>query len=211
MVRWDQRRSTVGFAGPDRRHRKSEREFALKGHRRRGLSGRRQSLVGGREEAIKSGRPVNRVRLEFFHAVLGAERLLCRTDQSAFSGVVHRAEDRVSAHSTGTSATGEHVESFHAPLRDEFLNVSWFENLWDARRKSTAWKEDHNERRPHSSLGYRTPAEYARQLLLSSGSALRRPKEWMRMSYDPTCEFWGRPSCRLRRGLELRGTRSTLT
>jgi putative transposase len=65
------------------------------------------------------------------------------------------------------------VESFHARLRDECLNVSWFENLWDARRKIAAWQEEYNERRPHSSLGYQTPAAYARQLAASVGSALR--------------------------------------
>ena len=65
------------------------------------------------------------------------------------------------------------VESFHARFRDECLNVSWFENLWDARRKIAAWKEEYNERRPHSSLGYQTPAAYARQLAGSAGSALR--------------------------------------
>lgn len=62
------------------------------------------------------------------------------------------------------------VESFHARLRDECLNVSWFANLWDARRKITAWQEEYNERRPHSSLGYHTPAAYARQLAASAGS-----------------------------------------
>jgi putative transposase len=66
-----------------------------------------------------------------------------------------------------------HVESFHARFRDECLNVSWFEDLWDARRKIAAWKEEYNERRPHSSLGYQTPAAYARQLAASAGSALR--------------------------------------
>jgi putative transposase len=66
-----------------------------------------------------------------------------------------------------------YVESFNGKLRDECLNVSWFENLWDARRKIAAWQIEFNEERPHSSLGYQTPAEYARQLVPSSGSALR--------------------------------------
>ena len=66
-----------------------------------------------------------------------------------------------------------HVESFNGKLRDECLNLSWFENLWDARRKIAAWQKEYNEERPHSSLKYQTPAEYARQLLDSSGSALR--------------------------------------
>jgi putative transposase len=66
------------------------------------------------------------------------------------------------------------VESFTGKLRDECLNVNWFENLWDARRKTAAWRVEYNEERPHSSLGYQTPAAFARQLSPgSSGSALR--------------------------------------
>ncbi len=52
-------------------------------------------------------------------------------------------------------------ESFNGKLREECLRVSWFENLFDARRKILAWRTEYNEQRPHSSLGYRTPAEFA--------------------------------------------------
>ena len=55
------------------------------------------------------------------------------------------------------------VESFNGRLRDEFLNVSWFQNLFDARSKAAAWRREYNEQRPHSSLGYRTPKEFAGQ------------------------------------------------
>jgi putative transposase len=55
-----------------------------------------------------------------------------------------------------------HVESFHGRLRDECLNVHWFRNLFDARRKITLWRLDYNAARPHSSLAYRTPEEFAR-------------------------------------------------
>jgi putative transposase len=53
------------------------------------------------------------------------------------------------------------VESFHGRLREECLNLSWFQNLFDARRKITAWRTEYNEERPHSSLGYKTPKEFA--------------------------------------------------
>jgi putative transposase len=53
------------------------------------------------------------------------------------------------------------VESFHGRLRDECLNASWFWNLWDARRKVADWRIEYNQQRPHSSLGYRTPEEFA--------------------------------------------------
>jgi putative transposase len=56
------------------------------------------------------------------------------------------------------------VESFHGKLRDECLRVSWFGNLFDARRKILAWRTEYNQERPHSSLGYRTPQEFAREV-----------------------------------------------
>ena len=46
--------------------------------------------------------------------------------------------------------------------------MSWFMNLFDARRKVALWKAEYNEQRPHSSLGYRTPAEFARMAMTRS-------------------------------------------
>jgi putative transposase len=62
------------------------------------------------------------------------------------------------------------VESFHGKLRDECLNASWFGNLFEARVKIAAWKEEYNEERPHSSLGNLPPREFARRT-----AALRSP------------------------------------
>lgn len=56
------------------------------------------------------------------------------------------------------------VESFNGRLRDECLNASWFLTLADAKQKIEAWREDYNGERPHSSLGYQTPEEFARGL-----------------------------------------------
>jgi putative transposase len=53
------------------------------------------------------------------------------------------------------------IESFKWRLRDECLNSHWFLDLGDARRKIRAWVKDCNERRPHGSLGYLTPNEFA--------------------------------------------------
>lgn len=55
-----------------------------------------------------------------------------------------------------------HVESFNGRLRDECLNASWFLNLADAKRKIERWRQEYNAERPHSSLAYRTPAEFAK-------------------------------------------------
>ena len=54
-----------------------------------------------------------------------------------------------------------YAESFHSRLRDEFLAREVFESLTAARKLTTAWREDYNHVRPHSSLGYVTPTEFA--------------------------------------------------
>jgi hypothetical protein len=48
-----------------------------------------------------------------------------------------------------------------SPHYQECLRVSWFQNLFEARRQIAAWRKEYNEERPHSSLGYLTPNEYA--------------------------------------------------
>lgn len=53
------------------------------------------------------------------------------------------------------------IESFNGRLRDECLNVHWFLSLADAQAKIEAWRRHYNESRPHTSLGWLTPAEYA--------------------------------------------------
>jgi transposase InsO family protein len=50
---------------------------------------------------------------------------------------------------------------FNGSLRDECLNVHWFETLEDAVEKVEAWRVEYNESRPHQALGELTPARYA--------------------------------------------------
>jgi putative transposase len=54
-----------------------------------------------------------------------------------------------------------HAESFHSKLRDEFLNLEEFESVAQAQALADLWKEEYNTERPHSSLDYQTPAEFA--------------------------------------------------
>jgi putative transposase len=55
-----------------------------------------------------------------------------------------------------------HVESFNGRFRDECLNHNWFTTLADAREKIERWRMEYNGERPHSSLAYRTPEEFAK-------------------------------------------------
>ncbi len=54
-----------------------------------------------------------------------------------------------------------YAESFHSKLVDEFLSREEFASVREARTMTKAWREDYNDHRPHSSLGYLTPSEYA--------------------------------------------------
>jgi putative transposase len=67
------------------------------------------------------------------------------------------------------------IESFNGKLRDECLSVHWFESLGEAQRLIAQWRCEHNERRPHSSLGNRAPAAYIAELL-GAGSSPRVPE-----------------------------------
>ena len=53
------------------------------------------------------------------------------------------------------------IESFNGKFRDECLEQNWHTGLEDARRIIEAWRLDYNTVRPHSSLGYQTPEEFA--------------------------------------------------
>src|SRR5207237_4288273 len=76
----------------------------------------------------------------------------------------------------GKPTQNAYVESFHGRLRDECLNVSWFWNLLDARKKIAAWRTEYNCHRPHSALGYLTPEEFAVKAASPSAvSNLTRP------------------------------------
>ena len=70
-------------------------------------------------------------------------------------------------------------ESFNGRMRDELLNESLFFGLDHARRVIGTWADDYNSARPHSSLGYRTPAAYA-ATLTATGARLRNPDQLRR-------------------------------
>jgi putative transposase len=54
-----------------------------------------------------------------------------------------------------------YIESFNGRFRDECLNEHWFISLGHARAIIEAWRIEYNTERPHSSLGDRTPQEFA--------------------------------------------------
>ena len=65
-----------------------------------------------------------------------------------------------------------YIESFNGRMRDELLNETLFIDLDQARQLIDAWATDYNTARPHSSLGYKTPAAYAGTLTAPKGVTL---------------------------------------
>jgi transposase InsO family protein len=63
----------------------------------------------------------------------------------------------------GSPWENAYIESFHDKLRDECLNRELFGSLREAQVILEQWRLEYNEERPHSSLGYQTPAEYAQE------------------------------------------------
>jgi transposase InsO family protein len=70
-------------------------------------------------------------------------------------------------------------ESFNGRMRDELLNESLFLDLDHARSRIANWIDDYNQRRPHSALGYLTPAAYAANLSATC-DRLRNPDQLRR-------------------------------
>jgi putative transposase len=69
-----------------------------------------------------------------------------------------------------------YCESFNSRLKDELLRREIFTSLRQTQVLADRYKRDYNERRPHSSLGYKTPAEFA-AACVPSGFAALRPSE----------------------------------
>ena len=73
------------------------------------------------------------------------------------------------------------LESFNGRLRDELLNETLFSSLPHVRAMLKIWRADYNGSRPHSQLGWQTPAEFALIFTRRRAPALRHPK-----GYAPT-------------------------
>ena len=62
----------------------------------------------------------------------------------------------------GSPWQNPYVESFGSRVRDELLAVEQFSCLAEAKVLIEDWREDYNEHRPHSALGMKSPAQFAR-------------------------------------------------
>jgi putative transposase len=107
----------------------------------------------------------------------------------------------------GKPTQNSFVESFNGRFRDECLNANWFENLADAKRKIEAWRVEYNEARPHSSLAYRTPAEFARLWSPSpSTTVVEQTGEPVKDSLTAQASLTGSPACPRPTNMTMKGS-----
>jgi len=76
-----------------------------------------------------------------------------------------------------------YIESFHARLRDELLDRELFYSVKEAGVLAENWRQEYNHHRPHSSLNYTTPAQFA-ATCIPSVSATPRPQEYTTENVD---------------------------
>ena len=79
-----------------------------------------------------------------------------------------------------------YAESFHGRFRDEFLAMEIFEGVRDARSLTASWRDEYNTQRPHSSLGYQTPAGFAAACADSASAKASAPAAHA---------IWGEATC----------------
>ncbi|MBP0447453.1 IS3 family transposase [Roseomonas sp. SSH11] len=103
----------------------------------------------------------------------GAPKYLFADNGAEFTGRLvdlwaYHHGTRIDFSRPGKPTDNAFIETFNGSLRDECLNLHWFETLTEARREIEAWRRDYNESRPHMALGQRTPQEH-RSLASPSG------------------------------------------
>jgi len=70
-----------------------------------------------------------------------------------------------------------YAESFNGKVRDELVDREEFGTVLEAKVLAKEWRQEYNHVRPHSALGYRTPAEFAASCRRADSATLRRPDD----------------------------------
>ena len=67
------------------------------------------------------------------------------------------------------------AESFNGKFRDECLSLEWFRSRAEAKIVIGLWLQHYNRVRPHSSLQYQTPVEFANKFSEQASASPHAP------------------------------------
>ena len=101
----------------------------------------------------------------------GAPKFLFADNGAEFTGHLvdlwaYHHNVRIDFSRPGKPTDNAFIETFNGSLRDECLNLHWFDNLAEAKRLIEVWRIDYNVSRPHMGIGNIPPKEYALQVEL---------------------------------------------
>ena len=101
----------------------------------------------------------------------GAPKFLFADNGAEFTGHLvdlwaYHHNVRIDFSRPGKPTDNAFIETFNGSLRDECLNLHWFDNLVEAKHLIEAWRIDYNVSRPHMGIGNIPPKEYALQVEL---------------------------------------------
>jgi IS30 family transposase len=80
------------------------------------------------------------------------------------------------------------VESFNGRMCDELLNETMFRSPVHSRAVIADWVTDYNTQRPHSDLGYQTPADFALHLVTATAHHAARDESSARRAVTQTAQ-----------------------
>jgi putative transposase len=127
--------------------------------------------------AIEVGRSIRArdviVVMEYLFMVRGVPRFIRSDNGSEFIADAIRkwlADNHVDTLYIAPGSPWENgfIESFHARLRDDFLDREIFYSVKEAKVLVESWRLEYNNHRPHSGLDYMTPAAFAASCIASA-------------------------------------------
>ena len=111
------------------------------------------------------------------YGVIAPERLPNSASAAVFWARPENGGDAFTEKAVARYKNG-YIESFNSRFRQELLDRELFLGLEDARWCVDRWRLDYNHYRPHSSLGYVPPAEFAARWPTSApGPASATPQQ----------------------------------
>jgi len=105
--------------------------------------------------------------------IRGAPKYLFADNGAEFTGHLvdlwaYHHGTRIDFSRPGKPTDNAFIETFNGSLRDECLNIHWFETISEAQSLIELWRIDYNESRPHMALGNVPPNEYAWRAMTST-------------------------------------------